>query len=207
MLAPLCGLALPSDAFGNVLTFVVMPCLNEAALIEHAISSLGFSADNVSPPDTHLVVVDNGSTDGTVCILKRMQQSSPSCFHLFTESTRGYVPPRRKGVVSAQALASAMGASPESVLILQADADTIYKRGYVAAMQAAADVGVGIMLEGATRCPSDFEASHPSYVAAERIVDAEMEHLDAADEDEVVVDDKVCGYRLSDYLSWGGLFD
>jgi hypothetical protein len=59
---------------------------------------------------------------------------------------------------------------------------------------------------GATRHPPAFEAEHPSYVAAERLVDASIEHLDAIDEDEVVVDDKVCGYRLSDYLKWGGLF-
>jgi glycosyltransferase involved in cell wall biosynthesis len=190
-----------------MLTFVVMPCLNEADMIEQTVSSLGFSAGNVAPADTHLVVVDNGSTDSTPGILKQMRRSSPARLHLFTEAQRGYVPPRRRGVVAAEAMAGRMGVSPDSVLILQADADTIYKPGYVQAMQMAANAQIGIMLEGATRQPPGFEAAHPTYVAAERIVDDRIEQFDAADEDEVVVDDKVCGYRLSDYLSWGGLFD
>lgn len=190
-----------------MLTFVVMPCLNEADLIEQTVNSLGFLGDSIAPTDTHLIVVDNGSTDSTPRILKRMRRSSLASIHLCTEQKRGYVPPRRKGVAVAEALARTMGASPDSVLILQADADTTYKRGYIAAMQMAAEAQVGIMLEGATSRPPDFEAAHPTYVAAERIVDDEIELFDATDEDEVVVDDKVCGYRLSDYLSWGGLFD
>lgn len=190
-----------------MLTFVVIPCLNEANLIEQTVSSLGFSAGDVAPPDTHLIVVDNGSTDSTPLILERMRRSSPARFHLFAEAERGYVPPRRKGVTAAETLARTMGARLESVLILQADADTIYKQGYVEAMQMVAKVHIGIVLEGATRQPPGFKETHPAYVAAERMVDDKIEQFDAPDEDEVVVDDKVCGYRLLDYLSWGGLFD
>lgn len=96
----------------------------------------------------------------------------------------------------------------EDVLILQADADTEYRRGYVQAMRAAATAaGSGAMLEGATRRPAEFEVAHPVYVRAERHVDADVEPLAAADADDVVVDDKVCGYRLADYLTWGGLFE
>lgn len=190
-----------------MLTFVVMPCLDEAALIACTVASLGFSGDSEPLIDTHLVVVDNGSTDGTPDIIKRIRRESLAPVHLFAELERGYVPPRRKGVAAAEALARTMGADLGSVLILQADADTTYKRGYVAAMRAAAAAQTGIMLEGATRRPPEFDEAHPAYVAAERFVDDETEPFDAADEDEVVVDDKVCGYRLSDYLVWGGLFD
>jgi glycosyltransferase involved in cell wall biosynthesis len=190
-----------------MLTFVVMPCLNEAALIADTIASLGFSTGGETPIDAHLIVVDNGSTDGTQAIIERIRRESSAPVHLFNEPQRGYVPPRRRGVAAAEALAHAMGADPHAVLILQADADTNYKPGYVAAMCAAVGSQSGVMLEGATRPPAGFEEAHPSYVAAERLVDRETELLDAPDEDEVVVDDKVCGYRLSDYLAWGGLFD
>jgi hypothetical protein len=108
-------------------------------------------------------------------------------------------------VAAARELAGTAGGDPTAVLVLQADADTLYKAGYVAAMQAAVDRGA--MLEGATRRPPDFEAAHPSYVAAERLVDDKVEPLQAEDEDDVVVDDKVCGFLLADYIAWGGLFE
>jgi glycosyltransferase involved in cell wall biosynthesis len=187
-----------------MLTYVVMPCLDEADLIEGAIASLGFNG-GAAPPDAHFVAVDNGSSDGTLDILARLQNRDPSRIHIFHERERGFVPPRRRGVAAAHELAGAARADPAAVLVLQADADTIYKAGYVAAMQAAAQAGG--MLEGATRRPPEFEATHPSYVAAERLVDAKVEPLQAADEDEVVVDDKVCGFLLRDYLLWGGLFE
>lgn len=190
-----------------MLTFVVMPCLNEADLIAQTVSSLGFSREAQAPEDTHLIAVDNGSTDGTVEILERIRSQTSGHLHLFHEPIRGYVPPRRLGVSMAEMLASKMGQSESNVLILQADADTTYKKGYVEAMQAAAQGVHNVILEGATRHPPEFAERHPKYVAAERMVDSEIEALDAEDEDEVVVDDKACGYRLSDYLIWGGLFE
>jgi hypothetical protein len=48
-----------------MLTYVVMPRLDEADLIEGAIASLGFGGD-AAPPDAHFVAVDNGSSDGTL---------------------------------------------------------------------------------------------------------------------------------------------
>jgi Glycosyltransferases involved in cell wall biogenesis len=187
-----------------MLTYVVMPCLDEADLIEGAVASLGFGG-GAATSDAHFVAVDNGSSDGTLDILTRLRDRDPSRIHLFHERERGFVPPRSCGVAAARELASAAGIDPATVLILQADADTIYKVGYVEAMRAA--VQPGVMLEGATRRPADFEAAHPGYVAAERLIDAEVEPLQAADEDEVVVDDKVCGFLLADYLRWGGLFE
>lgn len=103
-------------------------------------------------------------------------------------------------------LSAARGMKSQDVLILQADADTVYRRGYVSAMEAAADAaGDALILEGATRRPTDFSSDHPDYLQAERTVDAGLEELEAADEDDVILDDKVCAYRLSDYLRWGGL--
>lgn len=176
-------------------------------MIAEATASLGFAAGIEAVPDAHLVVVDNGSTDGTLHVLDRIRKESAGPVHLFSESVQGYVPPRRRGVTEVNALSRSMGVNARSVLVLQADADTKYKPGYIAAMRAAVGDRAGIILEGATRRLPAFEAAHPAYVAAERLVDDEIERLDADDEDEVVVDDKVCGYRLADYMQWGGLFE
>ena len=190
-----------------MLTFVVMPCLNEAGHVAAAAASLGFAGGTEPPRDAELLLVDNGSTDGTPEILQRIARASPGAVRALSEPVRGYVPPRHRGVVEAAASARARGVEPRDVLVLQADADTAYKPGYVAAMRAAVAGHESVMLEGATRRPSDFEADHPDYVRAERQADGGVEALEGLDEDEVVVDDKACGYRLSDYLAWGGLFE
>lgn len=190
-----------------MLTFVVMPCLDEEALVADTVASLGFATESGCPSDAHLIAVDNGSTDGTVGILEGIRQEGGASIHLAKEATKGFVPPRRRGVLEAQRLAESLGVPPGEVLILQADADTAYRQGYIATMQAAAAPTSGVLLEGSTKPPADFASQHPVYLAAQRLVDDHTEPLNADDEDEVVLDDKVCGYRLSDYLTWGGLFE
>lgn len=190
-----------------MLTFIVMPCLNEESYVARAVESL-LASEGSDRPAAHLVAVDNGSTDGTHGILNELGRRYSGQLSIMVEHRRGYVPPRRAGVCFAADFAEASGIDPREVLILQADADTIYRGGYVAAMEAAAEeAGEGTFLEGATRRPIDFTHEHPDYVSAERVVDEVLEGLEALDEDDVVLDDKVCGYRLSDYLRWGGLFE
>jgi hypothetical protein len=184
-----------------------MPCLNEVDLIADAIASLGFSEEAVPSPDTHLIVVDNGSTDGTLHLLEGVQSKSKAPVHVISEPIRGFVPPRRRGVTEAQIMAHALGIAENDVLILQVDADTIYRQGYVKIMRGAASNTAGVILEGSTKPPPDFALAHPTYLLAQRLVDDQTDPLNAEDEEEIVLDDKVCGYRLSDYLSWGGLFE
>lgn len=189
-----------------MLTFVVMPCLDEAVLVTDAVASLGFMDDATTALEAHLIAVDNGSTDGTLGVLEGLRRDRPQ-IHVVREAVRGFVPPRRRGVVEAERLACSLGVPPERTLILQADADTVYREGYVARMQGAAEGATGAMFEGSIKPPPDFVAAHPAYLAAQRLVDDNTDPLDAEDEDEVVLDDKVCGYRLADYLTWGGLFE
>ena len=189
-----------------MLTFVVMPCLNEAEFVGAAVASLVGAAGG-GAPEARVVIVDNGSTDGTLAVLDRMRADAPETITVVHEPIRGFVPPRRRGVVAVAQLAREAGIDQRDVLVLQADADTVYRPGYVAAMNAAAVGAEGAMIEGACRRPPGFECEHPGYVAAERLVDAAVEPFEASDADDVVVDDKVCAYRLSDYVRWGGLFE
>ncbi|GGB72694.1 hypothetical protein GCM10010833_29840 [Blastomonas aquatica] len=53
----------------------------------------------------------------------------------------------------------------------------------------------------------EFVTDYPGYIAAECLYDTGLERLEAEDEDDVVVDDKVCAYWLSDYELWGGLLE
>lgn len=189
-----------------MLTFAVMPCLNEAELVGDAVASL-LSPVAAGAAETVVVVVDNGSTDGTMDILGDLAVRHPGRVRVATETQRGYVPPRRRGVAAVAAISDELGVPHRDILVMQADADTVYRPGYADAMRGAALGAEGAILEGSTRRPATFETAHPGYVAAERAVDADIEPLEAADEDDVVVDDKVCAYRLSDYVAWGGLFE
>jgi glycosyltransferase involved in cell wall biosynthesis len=186
-------------------TVIVIPCLNEARLIARTAHSLGFGAGAASDRDTQLVLVDNGSTDTTWSVLETIrEQAAPGTVVLAHEGERGYVPPRHRGTLIASEIAADQGVASEDVLILQGDADTVYEPGYLSAMRQAADaVGPNHVLEGRTHPPHRFMHDHPGFQQLADLVDREVAPLAQGIED-VVIDDKVAGYRLSDYQSWGG---
>lgn len=186
----------------------VIPCLNEEGYIEAAASSLGFGdTERPAADDVFLILVDNGSTDGTPAILERILSiSRPGAVRVLHEPERGFVPPRRRGAYFVAKLASELSVAPEEFLILQADADTIYLPGYAQRMWQALDGRRGFLLEGAIRRSAEFDAAHPEYRALEETIDLALEAEGVTDDEEVVVDDKACGYLLSDYQRWGGHF-
>jgi glycosyltransferase involved in cell wall biosynthesis len=189
-------------------TAFVMPCLNEEGFLASAVGSLGFG-DGAPPAadDVYLVLVDNGSTDGTMAVMEQVARGSrPGSVCIVTEHVRGFVPPRRRGVAEVAALAAELGAAAEEFLILQADADTFYLPDYAQWMKERLGERRGFLLEGAIKRSADFDAAHPEYVALERSVDESVVDSGVDDEDEIIVDDKACGYLLSDYLRWGGHF-
>jgi glycosyltransferase involved in cell wall biosynthesis len=186
---------------------IVMPCLNEELLLRDTCASLGFGTDLISAPDwTSLVLVDNGSADRTRCVMRDIARlSRKGAVILANEEERGYVPARHRGVLAARSMAATSGISDRDLLILQADADTRYGDGYVRAMREAARGRTGnFLLEGIANPPAEFEQAWPGFEAFSGRVDAPLEGFFVDHSDDVIVDDKICGYVLADYFAWGG---
>lgn len=183
-------------------TFIVIPCLNEEDCIAATCASLGFG-DGLEQFG-RLVLVDNGSSDGTLSALSAIQRTSPPGRVLITqEHRRGYVPARRAGMATVLAVAQLEQLHDDLVLILQADADTIYLPGYVQTMVNAHRGGRGQLLEASAVTSRDFNLEFPAFAKLCLEVDSEMEHWFAPEANQVVVDDKVCAFLLADYLAWG----
>ena len=190
-----------------MLTVIVIPCLNERDEIFLAAKSFGFGlGEEATPKDTYLVLVDNGSTDGTLASMHAIRRRSlKGAVVVTSEAERGYVPPRARGVTMAARLARSTGVPPGRVLILQADADTRYEEGYVNAFREAAESASGpALFEGLTHAPGRFLVGHPGFQRFADGIDAEMAPFLVDDGLDVIVDDKVSGYLLTSYLAWGG---
>ena len=175
-------------------------------MVGRSAASLGFGvSEGAADEDVHLVLVDNGSTDGTLAVMGQIaRRSRPGSVWICKEPERGFVPPRRRGTLMVAEMAQAAGAPAKSFLILQADADTIYLPDYARWMTAFLGDHNGILLEGAVKRDAAFDAAHPAYRVLEQEVDGSLDFAPVADQDEIIIDDKTCGYRLSDYLIWGG---
>jgi hypothetical protein len=183
-----------------------MPSLNEEATLQHCCESLGFQGPMERLlPATFLFIVDNGSTDATLDVAGRIQcQTAHGSVFIGQEQERGYVPPRHKGNMMVKAFAEQKGLDLSEILILQADSDTSYSEGYIERMRSASrDLGSGFLVEGLAEFPPRFCASFPEYVNLCREIDARV--LSALKcEATLLCTDAVCGYRLNDYLTWGG---
>ena len=182
--------------------FSVIPCLNEEDCIAATCASLGFG-DGLEPLG-RLVLVDNGSSDGTAKVMLTIQRASPPGHVLITqEHRRGYVAARRAGMAAVMAMAHRDQLPEEDVLVLQADADTIYLPGYIQTMVDAHCGGCGQLLEACAVTSREFNLEFPAFVQLCREVDSDMERWLAPEERQVVVDDKICAFLLHDYLAWG----
>lgn len=189
------------------LCFLVMPCLNEEKNLRDTCESLGFGSPSGGQlSHQHLVIVDNGSSDGTVGVAESIRDTSLSgTVHIVSESTRGFVPARSAGVEYVKQHTRELGCPQSECLILQVDADAVYSRDYSHCFQNAASLGgTGNLYEAESVLPS--KASDAEF--------ALLRNLDEFDEqffaeksggEDFVVDDKIVGYFLSDWESVGGL--
>ncbi len=187
---------------------VVIPCHNEEETLLATCRSLGFGDRARPTPDQAvLVLVDNASDDATREVAEAVRRASPSgTVVVGAESERGYVPARRRGNTLVGALAEERGLPFDDVLILQADADTVYSGGYVDAMrEGSAAGGGGAMIEGLAEFPPGFRSSYPGYARLMSDIDTDLfERAVPSGLPDLIVDDKACGYRLGAYTDWGG---
>jgi glycosyltransferase involved in cell wall biosynthesis len=186
---------------------IVIPCLNEELVLRETCKSLGFGCGtNGVPIETYLILVDNGSNDNTISIMKSIQERSPDgSVFMVSEEERGYVPPRHRGVLKAREIAAAERILEQCLLILQADADTQYSVGYVAAMRNAASGHIGnFLVEGVSNPLRGFDLPYQAYRALSDRIDAPLQKLLVDECHDVIIGDNISGYMLQDYFSWGG---
>jgi glycosyltransferase involved in cell wall biosynthesis len=185
---------------------IVIPCLNEEHIISSTCASLGFGiGPHAAPRETFLILVDNGSNDGTSQRLQEVKSHSPAGTVVTVyEPERGYVPARHRGALEARKVAQVKGVSEEEFLILQADADTQYSPDYALEMGAAASGQRDFLLEGISDPWSGFDQTYSGYRALSEGVDAPLGSLFANDAHDVIISDFISGYLLSDYFAWGG---
>ncbi|MCA2380046.1 glycosyltransferase family 2 protein [Agrobacterium genomosp. 3 str. RTP8] len=189
-----------------MLTSVVMPCLNERGTLETSLDSLRLGSGGHGSAHAIFILVDNGSTDGTLDMMRAIQErAAPGEIIVCEEPVKGYVPARSRGIAAAADIAREQNVEADKLLIIQVDADTLYDPGYVAAMQAVASTQPkNVMLEGTTHPPHQFLKGHPGFVNLANETDAALEDWIAGDSADVVIDDKVSGFFYSAYLDWGG---
>jgi glycosyltransferase involved in cell wall biosynthesis len=181
---------------------IVIPMLNEEETLLSTCSSLGAFR---RATEREVVLVDNGSTDRTWSVAQEIRANSIHRIHVVREEERGHVPPRRTGCRVARQLAEDRGWPLEQVIICQGDADTIYDDDYVDEMIAAMAARKGAIYEGRSILRADENHAAPiqSYLNSCAQTDRLVEHCFASEDDDIIVDDKVAAYYLSDYFRWG----
>ncbi len=184
---------------------IALPCLNEGIGFLPTCASLGFAAGQVPPSNAVLVLVDNGSDDDTWAHMVELQRTTAAgAVSAVQEQNRGYIAARRAGAAEAVRIAAERGWAADDVLLLQADADTIYGPGYLNAMRSCAERSpCNRLFEGRSEAPEDPHDPVAQMQAAEQAADAEVADRFAPDELDIIVDDKVAAFRLSDYFAWG----
>lgn len=90
-----CGTRANTD-LGNLVT-VVMPCYNAAPFVEQAVMSV----IDQTYPEVELIVVDDGSTDGSPDIVKRLVTAYATKIRLLHQDRKGPYVARNKGLAHA----------------------------------------------------------------------------------------------------------
>lgn len=111
---------------------IVLPFLNEQESLAVTCNSLGFGlGENNTPTNSTLFLIDNASTDSSLGVANTIKEKSREWSVIIGhESERGYIPPRHCGNLLAREYAELHDLDERNILILQADADTVYDKGY-----------------------------------------------------------------------------
>ncbi len=92
---------------------IIMPCYNEKATIEKILSEV--AAVNLGSTKKEIIIVDDGSTDGTRDILKKLEKNNSDIKLIFQKTNQGKGSALKKGIL----------ASTGDVIVVQ-DADLEY---------------------------------------------------------------------------------
>lgn len=192
----------------EIIVMIVIPCFNEEGTLASTCASFGFGIGRETKSlKAILFIIDNNSTDLTIVIAENIKSnSSKDTVFIGHEKEQGFVPPRHKGNLIAKELALTLNLPLDSVLILQADADTIYSHDYINSMRIASQTfGLNTLIEACVDYTPEFKNEYYNYINLCNNIDKIYTKLFATDlSDDDIVDDKVSGYRLSDYFFWGG---
>jgi dolichyl-phosphate beta-glucosyltransferase len=123
---------------------VVIPVYNEAGCLPAHLTALRPVLEELSPGDWEVVLVDDGSTDGTGAEIARLSAADPRVRGLSHPGNRGKGAAVRTGVLATRG---------EAVLFCDADMSTPPEtlREFLAALHAGADVVIGNRKSGAAR--------------------------------------------------------
>lgn len=86
-----------SDPYIPNLITVIMPCYNAEPYLDKAVSSVMHQ----TYPHVELIVIDDGSNDGSVKILERMAEAHPGRIKLLFQQRKGPYPARNTGLAHA----------------------------------------------------------------------------------------------------------
>lgn len=114
-----------SDARAHSRPFVVVPCYQEERLLPSTLAALAAQTDR----DFTLVIVDNGSTDGSIAIARRFAERAPFAMHVVHEAEKGTGAAADTGFRTA----IAMGAS----WVARTDADCVPRSDWIAGIRRA----------------------------------------------------------------------
>ncbi len=192
----------------SIYAAIVIPCLNEEEHLAHTCASLGFGiGPRLTPNNAILIIVDNNSVDNTSSVARSVKDNSmPNSVIIEEEKIRGFVPARHRGIEWVQTWAKNNGVAPKGILIIQADADTVYSEGYIDYMRLSAiENGPNVLFTAHSGYAPDFQEHYAGFMGLSYEVDNRYEQLYPQTlTDDCVVDDKAASYLLSDYRNWGG---
>lgn len=190
----------------EIIVVIVIPCFNEEKYLFNTCISLGFgNGIEMSPKNTILILVNNNSTDSTGSISEKIKKNSAeNSVIVGFESEQGFVPARRRGNLIARNFAISQQIPLTKILIVQADADTIYSKNYTHEMRLKAQiVGHNTLIEACVDYEPPFKELNKQYVALCNQIDNELtSFFQYSLLQDVIVDDKAAAYRLSDYFNW-----
>lgn len=157
-----------TDRPGSLALTLIIPCFNEVHAIEDTLRTLDrLLCDRFGPDDFEILVVDDGSTDGSGAIIEAVATDLPRVHMLRSAHNRGYGASLKAGVRSARgrriAITDADGTYPHHRMT-----DLLVIPG---AMVVGARIGEGVNYSKLRSIPKIFLRHYAQWVTGRKIPD------------------------------------